>query len=264
MQYVKNVRGRYNSWAGSGCVVEVSTGSVYNRFLRSTAKQHPICYRIGIDSMLPSLTSADREFLERLHRLGDATVKELCVDLSVTATAIRQRIQRLLAQGLIAQTSVHNSRGRPRNRYSLSDAGLRQLGDNYSDLAQFLWQELTQIEDADVRQRILSRLKMQMVERFGRDVHGTSLPDRMDRLRDSLVAHGFDVEVDVDRSGESSLPILRENSCPYHDLAHQDSAICELEQQVYSEILGTEVELTTCCRDGHSCCEFEVQAECHS
>ena len=38
----------------------------------------------------------DREFLDRLHRLRAATVQELCDDLGVTATAVRQRLTRLL------------------------------------------------------------------------------------------------------------------------------------------------------------------------
>lgn len=214
--------------------------------------------------MQASLSTDDHEFLAQLSRHGSADVAELSRMLGVTATAVRQRLRRLLALGLLTRESVSKGRGRPRHRYSLSEAGLRQLGDNYTELAQLLWQELIHIEDTELRQRILNRLKSQMVQRYGQDVQGRSLPDRMDRLRETLVEHGFDVEVEADRSNASLLPVLRENSCPYHDLANQDPAICELEQQVFSEILGTELELTSCCRDGHSCCEFEVQSACHS
>lgn len=211
--------------------------------------------------MRVSLNNDDHEFLMLLSRRGSAEVADLCRELEVTATAVRQRLRRLLALGMLTKEAVPHGRGRPRHRYSLSEDGLRQLGDNYSELAQLLWQELIRIDDAGLRERILNRLKAQMVERFGHDVHGDSLPLRMNRLRTALVEHGFDVEVETDRSDDSLLPILRENSCPYHDLAHDDPAICELEQQVFSEILGADVALTSCCRDGHSCCEFEVQTD---
>lgn len=209
--------------------------------------------------MQTEVSATDREFLERLHRIGPATISGLCDASGVTATAIRQRVARLEALGLVTRSPVREGRGRPRHVYSITDTARRQLGDNYSDLAQLLWQELIRIEDAPLRQRIMNRLKTQMVERFGQDVRGDSLPVRMDRLRDSLVEHGFDVEVDSGGSEDPLLPILRENSCPYHDLAHEDPAICELEQQVFSEILGADLQLTACCRDGHTCCEFEVQ-----
>ena len=58
------------------------------------------------------------------------------------------------------------------------------------------------------------------------------------------------------------LPILRENNCPYLELASSDPAICELEKEVFRKVLGSEVELTQCCLDGHTCCEFQpVSAE---
>ena len=65
---------------------------------------------------------------------------------------------------------------------------------------------------------------------------------------------GFEVEIlDTD---QGILPILRENTCPYHDLAAQDASICDLEQTVFAEVLGVPVNRTQCCRDGDRHCEF--------
>lgn len=75
-------------------------------------------------------------------------------------------------------------------------------------------------------------------------------------LRGLLTTLGFDVEVSQ-LSGEL-LPILRENNCPYHDLASRDASICDLEQTVFSEVLGVPVNRTQCCRDGDQCCEFSA------
>src|SRR5437660_1626524 len=55
-----------------------------------------------------------------------------------------------------------------------------------------------------------------------------------------------------------ALPILRENNCPYSELADGDRGICELEQEVFQRVLGADVKLSQCCLDGHHCCEFEV------
>ena len=77
---------------------------------------------------------------------------------------------------------------------------------------------------------------------------------RLNQLRNVLEERGFKVEIDR----QSDLPILREKNCPYLELASNDPSICELEQTVFEEILGTSVTLTQCCLDGHNCCEFEV------
>ena len=61
-----------------------------------------------------------------------------------------------------------------------------------------------------------------------------SVDERLHGLKSELADNGFDVE--VDRS--NSLPILRENNCPYLDLAEADPGICELEHAVFEEVWG--------------------------
>lgn len=207
--------------------------------------------------MKSMLDSNDRHFLELLQRLGPATVQEICEELGVTATAVRQRLTRLLSLGLLSREVVRAGRGRPHHKYAVTVAGLRELGDNYADLAVILWHELQNIEDPAVRERVVHRIEEALVERYGQVVEGRSLNDRMQQLTEQMVERGFDMEVDT--SGR--LPILRENNCPYPELANEDSRICELEQAVFSRVLGRDMNLTQCCLEGHSCCEFQAAEE---
>src|SRR6476660_744256 len=101
--------------------------------------------------MKTALENADREFLERMRRLGTVTVTQLCDELGVTATAVRQRLARLQAMNFIARETVRSGRGRPHHCYKLTENGLRQLGDNYAELAVILWRELSRIEDRQIR-----------------------------------------------------------------------------------------------------------------
>jgi predicted ArsR family transcriptional regulator len=199
------------------------------------------------------IEQSDGQFLNELHRIGPKTVQDICAAIGVTATAIRQRLWRLQSNGFVARELVRSGRGRPHYLYRVSDKGLRQLGDNYGDLALILWREIRNIPDPEVRRSITARIRDALVSRLGRFGEG-ALHDRMNRLGDSLLSRGYDVEIGAD----GALPILRENSCPYQELAEEDRDICGLEREVFQQALGTEVRLTHCCLDGHHCCEFEA------
>jgi predicted ArsR family transcriptional regulator len=199
------------------------------------------------------LEQSDGQFLNELHRIGPKTVQDICSAIGVTATAVRQRLWRLQGNGFVARDLVRTGRGRPHYVYRVTDKGLRQLGDNYGDLALILWREIRNIPDPEIRRAITSRIRDALVSRLGRFGEGV-LQDRMQRLGASLLSRGYDVEVGAD----GALPILRENNCPYQELAEEDRDICGLEREVFQQALGTEVKLTHCCLDGHHCCEFEA------
>ena len=205
--------------------------------------------------MKSALDASDRQFLDQLHRLGSGTISEICGSVGVTATAVRQRLVRLQGQGFVSRMMVRSGRGRPHFVYQVSEPGLKQLGENYSDLALILWQEMQGIEEPILRDRVVRRVRESMVRRYGRADRSRSLSDRLKQLQVSLTDRGFDVE--IDETGD--LPILRENSCPYQELASSDEGICGLESEVFEEVLGTKITLTKCCRDGHHCCEFQLE-----
>ncbi|MBS0203585.1 MAG: helix-turn-helix transcriptional regulator [Planctomycetes bacterium] len=202
--------------------------------------------------MKVTVEEGDEQFLQQLHQAGGGTVQELCDAAGVTATAIRQRLTRLQALGFVERTTVRSGRGRPHHAYRVTDVGRQQFGDNYAELALLLWDELHGIEEPIVRERVTNRIREALVRRYGASVRGESLVQRLDELRSTLSDHGFRVEVD----SRGLFPVLRETNCPYHELAQRDSGICELEQQVFEQVLGTPLKLASCCRDGHACCEF--------
>jgi predicted ArsR family transcriptional regulator len=204
------------------------------------------------------LTAADRELIEQITQGADS-VPGLCTATGVTATAVRQRLTRLEAAGLVEKESLRSGRGRPRNAYRVTELGYRQLGSKAGELAVALWSTVAGTEDSEVRNRLLGRLRDSMRQQYGRDVTGTSVSERMQQLGAALHEHGFPVEVVIDTAG--GLPVLREKHCPYREISTRDAGICELERAVFSDVLGAPVELTACCREGEACCQFEVVGE---
>lgn len=219
-----------------------------------------------------ALDEGDHDFLMSMQGLGDATIHDLCEATAVTPTAVRQRLMRLQAQGLVSRVSERIGRGRPHHRYRLTDVGRSSLGDNYAELAVLLWQEFLAIEDPAVRNQLRQRLQSRFVERLSASVQGKSVADRMQQLGDALRSKGFHTEV---RGPESQLEsgsncaqaangdrvVLREWSCPYHELTVENDEICSLERDVFQQVIGVPLKLVQSCRDGASCCEFEAEVD---
>lgn len=207
--------------------------------------------------MRPALDDGDQDFLRLMQSLGSVTVQDLCDAAQVTPTAIRQRLTRLKDLRLIDRVVIRAGRGRPHHRYEITDAGRRMLGDNFGELAAILWDEVQRISNVEVREDVLSRIRQQFASRLGGKVTGNSLDQRLQQLKEALSQRGYDVQVYATPEGVS---ILQENHCPYHDLAVIDPGICDLEQQAFEQILGSPLKLLRSCRDGATCCQFELAA----
>jgi DeoR family transcriptional regulator, suf operon transcriptional repressor len=85
--------------------------------------------------MGPDIVPSDTAILDLLRKRDRLSVTELAEAMEVTATAVRQRLNRLMAQGYIERVVSRAGRGRPSHQYSLTSKGRRQTGSNFADLA---------------------------------------------------------------------------------------------------------------------------------
>lgn len=196
--------------------------------------------------------TSDKVILDRLRRDGAARISDLVEETGVTATAVRQRIQRLMAEGLIERHTERHGRGRPNHRYKLTEKGQLHTGDNFSDLAIVLWEEIRGVANADVRRGLLKRIADRFVERYRGSVDGETLGQRMS----SLVGLMDEKEIPFAVEGTGELPILSALSCPYPELAQADRGVCTMEKLMLSEVLGENMQLSACRLDGAPCCTF--------
>jgi DeoR family transcriptional regulator, suf operon transcriptional repressor len=198
----------------------------------------------------------DRELIEFVRRQGSATVQEMVEFAGVTATAVRQRLTRLLEQGLIVREAESAGRGRPTHRYSLSPTGIRTSGTNNEDLVNVLWSELRAIRDPDVRYGLLKRIVSRLADTYRDQITGDTLAERMESL--VVLMRGRDVPFEVIRPEEGQLPVLKALACPYPSLAEQDRSICSMEKMLFAEVLGDGLRLKECRLDGLAHCTFDM------
>ena len=100
--------------------------------------------------------NSDADLLDLIRIAGPLSVTELADAMEVTATAVRQRLTRLMGQSMIQREAIRAGRGRPKHRYSLTDKGLRQTGSNFTDLALALWREIRTAGDENLSRDVLA------------------------------------------------------------------------------------------------------------
>jgi predicted ArsR family transcriptional regulator len=205
-----------------------------------------------IQAMSGSAETSDKVILDYLRRSGPVRISDLVAETGVTATAVRQRLQRLMTDGMIERKTERIGRGRPNHRYALTEKGEREAGDNFSDLAIVLWEEIKAVPDPEIRRGLLKRIADRFVAKYRGSVAGDTLGERMA----SLVGLMGDRDIPFEVNATNDLPVLSALACPYPELAKADRGVCTMEKMMLSEVLGETVRLSECRLDGAQCCTF--------
>jgi DeoR family suf operon transcriptional repressor len=215
----------------------------------------------------PEHRASDAALIELLRMENGLGIGELAKRLGVTATAVRQRLDRLMRAGLIGRTTVSvaidsvagRARGRPSHVYSLTDKGRRTGGDNFRDLALVLWREIRSVREPAVRQGLMSRIGVAMAGMYRDEVCGDTPRQRLESTAKILQERQISCGVEpASGAGRESLPVLTSYACPYPELAEQDRGICAAERMMLQDLVGSAVHLSECRLDGGSCCRFTV------
>ena len=112
----------------------------------------------------------------------------MAVRLGVTATAVRNRLTRLVGSGMVERKTEQGGRGRPRHTYQASVEAQQRLGQNYADLATVLWDEMMwTVEDRKLRRLLFGRITDRLAELYRAQVSGDAWEGR-------LVQLGYDPE----------------------------------------------------------------------
>lgn len=195
------------------------------------------------------------QVIEYIKRKGSATIKELEDLLGVTTNAVRQHLQALQADGYIERRQVNAGVGRPHHAYLISAKANELFACHCDDLALTLLEEVFALEGTERAELLLGRVGDRLAKRYASSVRGEMLLDRVEQLAEALQQRGVLTGVDVE---DENVIILHAYNCPYHELAQEHRAICEMDEKVMRQVLGSDVNLSACMMDGHRVCSFVV------
>jgi len=204
------------------------------------------------------IESSDRSLLDLIRRQGPLTVVEMGEHLGVTSTAVRNRLTRLVGSGMVERRTEHGGRGRPRHTYQASVEAHKQLGQNYADLAVVLWDEMMRtVEDRKLRRHLFGRITERLADLYRAQVKGEGWEGRLVQL--GTILHERGIETEVTSGDGGMMPVLKQHSCPYYELAETDRTVCAMERKMFEKVLGRGLRLSQCRLDGHRSCDFEAK-----
>lgn len=204
----------------------------------------------GIDRDLNSPTWL---IVEYLQRNGSATIKELEQVLGVTTTAVRQHLNNLQADGYIARETVHSGVGRPHHAYRTTEKARDFFDCHCDDLALTVLEEALQLVGPEQAPALMARVGQRLANRYAVTVQASELVGRVEELALAMGNQGVLTDV-VAHTGDKI--VLKTYNCPYHELANEYRQICDMEQGMMRQVLGSEVNLSSCIMDGDGGCSF--------
>ena len=159
-----------------------------------------------------SADSSVGQILTFLQRNGEATIRELEIELGVSTTAVREHLINLDARGYIATRLIRNGRGRPRIVYSLTEQARDVFPRSYDTLVTVLLDEIARQQGENGLTQLLDTVSGRLAEGYQQAGKG-NLESRMGNVQKMMESRGIPVEVQPDSHGFTFY------ACPYHEVA---------------------------------------------
>src|SRR6266480_7722016 len=136
--------------------------------------------------------TAGDAILFQLKSLGEAQAETLARRLQVSVQAVRQRLERLLAEGLVAFCDRAQRRGRPRRLWSLAPSAASLFPDTHAQLTVDLIGTIRRELGETALARLLERRRQQITtayqKRLGRE---PDIAKKLAALADMRSAEGY-------------------------------------------------------------------------
>ena len=187
---------------------------------------------------------------------GPRTAAELASSLGLTPAGVRRHIDALLAEGLVEAREQrvygHRGRGRPAKVFALTDSGRAVFHHDYDALAVDALRFIAESGGQEAVAAFARRRFADLAARYQTVLTEADPSERAGLLAEALTADGYAAST---REAEK-LPgeQLCQHHCPVQNVAEEFPQLCEVETQVFAELLGTHVQRLATIAHGDGVC----------
>jgi len=196
------------------------------------------------------------ELLHALKKQGPQTAADLSQSLQISATAVRQHLDRLQAEGWVELAGLRRGNGRPGHIYALTSQADRLFSQQYDRLALDLLNALEHLPNgSELLRDVLAARRQLLHERSGPRLAGRVLQEQIAIISEIMGERGNLAEHVRQPDGSH---LLIEHHCSIGQVAARYPLLCEEEQMWLQESLQVRVERLRSRAGGDPTCTFRV------
>ena len=176
--------------------------------------------------------------LFQLKSLGEAQAEMLARRLGISVQAVRQRLERLLTENLVAFSDHAHGRGRPRRLWSLAPGTASLFPDTHAQLTVDLIGTIRSELGETALAKLLERRREQVTAVYRKGLaREPDIARKLTALADMRSAEGYMARVEV---LADEVFLLVEDHCPICAAAMSCQGFCRMELRVFRDLLGPE------------------------
>ncbi|MGD9677489.1 MAG: helix-turn-helix transcriptional regulator [Vulcanibacillus sp.] len=202
-----------------------------------------------------SLTTRE-EILLMIKKKGILSASEISKDIGITEMAVRRHLNTLERDELIESSLIRQTMGRPTNNYSLTERADDFYPKTYKSFAQDILNLIIEMDGREKLTEIFNIGKERFIETYQKKMFAIiNMEDRINALINIQNQKGYMAELEVTEDEY----IIKKYNCPISAIAMEFNQVCEIEKELYNNILETEVKCTQCLSNGDKYCVFRVK-----
>jgi predicted ArsR family transcriptional regulator len=200
------------------------------------------------------MKSTRDKILNTLLTQRQATIKQLSEVVGINGISVRHHLINLQAEGLVTAEEQRRGVGRPAFVYRLTEKGMEKFPTNYLKLTNYLLTELEETLSPEELKATFERIGKKQAEESTNIDKNQPIETQLEQLANQLASDRF--MLSWKKEGDSI--ILQSDNCPYLHVGKEHPEICKIDETLFSEALGREVQLETCMLRGDPSCTYKI------
>ncbi len=200
------------------------------------------------------MKSTREKILNTLLTQRQATIKQLSEVVGINGISVRHHLINLQAEGLVTAEEQRRGVGRPAFVYRLTEKGMEKFPTNYLKLTNYLLTELEETLSPEEVEATFKRIGKKQAEESTNIDKNQPIETQLEQLANQLASDRF--MLSWKKEGDSI--ILQSDNCPYLHVGKEHPEICRIDETLFSEALGREVQLETCMLRGDPSCTYKI------
>lgn len=198
----------------------------------------------------------ERKIIHLLKLKGPLSTNHIAETLNISKTCAYSHISSLENKNFLERRLIKTRVGRPAYRFILTDEGINSMNEEgcfLTDLLSFI----VKSDKGEIIGEFLKKIYHESLKKYETVLIPGDARTRAEQLVSLRSSEGYMASL---INGVENRFFIEQANCPIFKMAKVDGNACELERNMYEELLGETVELSHRQVQGHGVCRFHLKS----